>query len=120
MNESLNIELTNLFITKLIDIGIQLIFPFLFVICLVIGSLKLKQLAITTQQPALRHVSHGLLSYALSFIVPIIMMPVIFFVAGDSADEGYMDLTVSAVGFTFALIGTLFLFKASLKYSKED
>jgi hypothetical protein len=116
MNESLNLELTNLFISKLIDIGIQLVFPFLMILCLVVGSLKLKQIAITTQQPALRYVSHGLLSYALSFIVPILMMPVIFFVAGDSADEGYMDLTVSSVGFTFALIGTLFLFKANLKF----
>lgn len=120
MNESFSLDLTNLLITKLIDIGIQLIFPFLFVICLVVGSFKLKQLAITTQQHALRYVSHGLLSYALSFIVPVLMMPVIFFIAGDSAEEDYIDLTVSAAGFTFALIGTSFLFKASLRFNKEE
>jgi hypothetical protein len=120
MNESFSLDLTNLLITKLMDIGLQLIFPFLIVVCLVVSSVKLKQLAITTQQPALRYVSYGLLNYALSFIVPFLMMPVIFFVAGDSADEGYMDLTVSAAGFTFALIGTFFLFKATLKFSKEE
>lgn len=45
MNETLNLELTNLLTIKFIELGIQLIFPFLFVVGLVTGSTKLKQLA---------------------------------------------------------------------------
>jgi hypothetical protein len=116
MDELLNLEVTNLLISKFIDLGIQLVFPFLFVVCLVVGSFKLKQLATRAQQPALRYISHGLLSYALSFIVPALMMPIIFFVAGDLAEEDYIDLTVSAVGSIFALIGTFYIVKSTKFY----
>jgi hypothetical protein len=114
MNESFNQELMDLFVDKLLNLGIQLVFPCLIVICLLIGCFKLRELATKTRQPALSDISYGLLSYALSFIIPILIAPIIYLIGGD-AFENYIDITLSAVSFLFALTGTIFLFKAIYK-----
>jgi hypothetical protein len=117
MNEAFNQEIIDLLIHKLISLGIQLIFPCLIVICLLIGCFKLRELAIKTQQPALNYISYGLLSYALSFVGPILMALLIYSIGGD-AFENYIDLTLSVMSFLLALIGAIFIVKATFTFKK--
>lgn len=104
-------DLLDVLLNKLFLLGVQLILPLLTSVFLIVAFYKLKSLAAAGVHQSLNHISYAVLCFALYIIVPILITPILFFLAGD-AFENYIEITFNGIAFVLAGAATILLFKA--------